>query len=158
MCLDCTVEFGAVFTSLPYLGCEATHAPIFNSSKPYLFLYHEANIRAPLGDEKTIIVQDSKVTLGPYRCWVDVWAFEHLLEQAKKADRTRERLRKKYVTQVELLCRAWSRDSKVQEECLVVLWGNLSRHELQVDWMCYPVVSFNTFISNSIVSKVKSCS
>ena len=106
-------------------------------------------LRKLLGEEKAIVVKDSKVTLDPYRCWVDVWAYEALLEQAAVAEhegdtttrlercdralhhyqgpflpdqnhaawatRTRERLRKKYVTHVEKLCQAWSHDGKVQE-------------------------------------------
>ncbi len=108
-------------------------------------------LRKLLGDEKTIIVQDSKITLNADTCWVDVWAFEHLLDQAvmakkeedrqKGADlcwqalqlyqgpflhdhdhenapwaaRTRERLRKKFVTHVESLCRAWNDDGEVEK-------------------------------------------
>ena len=106
-------------------------------------------LRKLLGDESVVIVQDRKVSLDPYRCWVDVWAFEHLLDQAVMAKtekeiqksanlceqalklyqglflndnenapwaaRTRERLRKKYVTHVESLCRAWKDDGKVEE-------------------------------------------
>ena len=44
-------------------------------------------LRKILGEEKTIIVKDSKVTLNPLLCWVDVWAFEHWLHQADDAKR-----------------------------------------------------------------------
>ncbi len=44
-------------------------------------------LRKLLGDESLIVVKDSKVTLDPYRCWVDVWAFRHWCEQAGVAKR-----------------------------------------------------------------------
>ncbi len=47
-------------------------------------------LRKLLGDEKTIIVQDSKITLNADICWVDVWAFERLLDQATQADEAGE--------------------------------------------------------------------
>ncbi len=48
-------------------------------------------LRKLLGDEKTIIVQDSKITLNADICWVDVWAFEHLLDQAVMAKKEEDR-------------------------------------------------------------------
>lgn len=42
-------------------------------------------LRKLLGDDKTVIVKDGKISLDPYRVWVDAWAFEHLLKDADVA-------------------------------------------------------------------------
>ena len=44
-------------------------------------------LRKWLGTEELIQLRDGKITLNPYHCWVDAWAFEHLLDRAKVAER-----------------------------------------------------------------------
>ncbi len=39
-------------------------------------------LRQLVGDEKAIQRQEGRVTLDPRYCWVDVWAFEQIMEQA----------------------------------------------------------------------------
>jgi len=42
-------------------------------------------LRHLLGDEKTILLSDGKVSLLPHTCWVDAATFEHMLSQADDA-------------------------------------------------------------------------
>jgi LuxR family maltose regulon positive regulatory protein len=39
-----------------------------------------------------VILQEGRVTLDAYRCWIDTWAFEHLLHQAEAAGTVSERV------------------------------------------------------------------
>ncbi len=48
-------------------------------------------LRKLLGDESLVIVKDRRISLDPYRCWVDVWALEKFLEQATTAEREGDR-------------------------------------------------------------------
>jgi LuxR family transcriptional regulator, maltose regulon positive regulatory protein len=50
-------------------------------------------LRSLLGYPQALQLHDGHVTLDPHYCWVDVWAFEQLLEQAKNADTPDETLR-----------------------------------------------------------------
>jgi LuxR family maltose regulon positive regulatory protein len=43
-------------------------------------------LRKLLGED-VIQLQNGRVTLDPHRCWIDVWAFERLLDQAQSAAR-----------------------------------------------------------------------
>jgi ATP/maltotriose-dependent transcriptional regulator MalT/DNA-binding SARP family transcriptional activator len=44
-------------------------------------------LRQLVGDEQALVLREARVSLDPARCWVDVWAFEQLLDQAEAADR-----------------------------------------------------------------------
>ncbi len=40
-------------------------------------------LRRLIGDDKAVLLNEGLVTLDPRRCWVDVFAFEHIIGQAK---------------------------------------------------------------------------
>lgn len=42
-------------------------------------------LRHMLGNEHIVVVQEGRVSLDTRYCWIDVWAFERILGQAKKA-------------------------------------------------------------------------
>ncbi|HSF48743.1 MAG TPA: winged helix-turn-helix domain-containing protein, partial [Burkholderiales bacterium] len=44
-------------------------------------------LRKLLGDDKVIQVQEGRVSLDPRYCWIDAWAFQHLLEHSEQAAR-----------------------------------------------------------------------
>jgi LuxR family maltose regulon positive regulatory protein len=48
-------------------------------------------LRKLVGDD-VVILQEGRITLNAHRCWLDTWAFERLLDQAKAAGTTSERI------------------------------------------------------------------
>ncbi|HKF94569.1 MAG TPA: hypothetical protein VKB96_08205, partial [Gammaproteobacteria bacterium] len=48
-------------------------------------------LRKLIGDD-VVLLQEGRITLSAHRCWLDTWAFERLLDQAKAADTASERV------------------------------------------------------------------
>jgi DNA-binding SARP family transcriptional activator len=47
------------------------------------FMINLHRLRQLLGDEKVVQYQEGRLSVDVHQCWVDVWAFEHLLEEAE---------------------------------------------------------------------------
>jgi two-component SAPR family response regulator len=47
-------------------------------------------LRRLLGNEQAVQIQDGKLNLNPYLCWVDCWFFERMLSQADRASERRD--------------------------------------------------------------------
>jgi DNA-binding SARP family transcriptional activator len=60
-----------------YLWPEADGDMAHRSFKTTLY-----RLRQLIGDEKVIQLREGRLTLDGRYCWVDVWAFEHVLEEA----------------------------------------------------------------------------
>jgi DNA-binding SARP family transcriptional activator len=49
-------------------------------------------LRKRLGDDRSVLLRDGRITLNNRHCWVDTWAFERILGQAGAARKPEERV------------------------------------------------------------------